>query len=235
MRIRSRFLTRLVARTAIGFFSLLLRTCKVVVVVRDPAFKPYRPPSEETHIYSIWHDSLILPIFADRQPQMAALVSQHQDGSYLAETMNLLGFGTVRGSTKRGGVAATRKMMQAADRYHLVLTPDGPRGPRRKLKSGIVFLASHTGRRILPSAYSCRSCWRWQGSWTDLIVPKPFTTVYIVTGELISIPPDLSREQLEAETARVQAAMDNLQHEADRLADKQPDKEQAREWLRPAA
>jgi len=235
MRLRSRLITKLVARLAVTFFSLLLHTCKVVFIVRDNAFRPYQPPAGQMHIFSIWHDSLILPVFGDRQPQMAALISQHQDGSYLAETMKLLGFKAVRGSTKRGGAPAARQMLEAADNYHLVLTPDGPRGPRRQLKNGIVFLASHTGRRILPVCFSCRSCWRLKGSWSDLVIPKPFTTVYMVSGESISIPPDLSREELQRHTDFVQSAMDRMQHEADRLADKQPDEANVSEWLRPAA
>ena len=109
-------------------------------------------------------------------------------------------------------------MIDAGDKHHLVLTPDGPRGPRREVKKGIAFLASHSGRPIIPTAYACRSCWRVRGNWTDLMIPRPFTTVYFLTGNAIDIPPKLSKPQLAHYTQIAQDAMDRLQADADRLA-----------------
>lgn len=218
MRIRSRILTKIVARTVVGLLWSLLRTCRVTLTIMDPAIHPYKPPVSERFIYAIWHDSIIVPIFIDRQPQMSALISRHQDGEYLAETMRILGFGTVRGSSKRGGAPAARQMLDAANNDHLVLTPDGPRGPRRIAKTGAAFMASHTGCRIVPVASSCKKCWRPQGSWTDLVVPRPFTNVYLVLGTPIAVPADATKEQLAHYTERLQAGMAESQRLADSYA-----------------
>ena len=38
-----------------------------------------------------------------------------------------------------------RELLRTAADFHIAITPDGPRGPRREAKSGIVFLASIAG------------------------------------------------------------------------------------------
>jgi lysophospholipid acyltransferase (LPLAT)-like uncharacterized protein len=132
--------------------------------------------------------------------------------------MNFLGYSTVRGSTKRGGAGALKQLLDDTAGKHIVITPDGPRGPRRRLKPGAIFVASQTGRPVCAGAYACRRYWRIRGSWTDLAVPKPFTTVYAATGTPIPVPPNLSREELDAYVTRVQAAMDRLSDQVEQLA-----------------
>ena len=68
--------------------------------------------------------------------------------------------------------------MKTARDHHIVITPDGPRGPRQAMKSGIVYLASRSGREIIPVAHGCSRGWRVKGSWTDMMIPKPFSRVY---------------------------------------------------------
>ena len=97
-----------------------------------------------------------------------------------------------------------RQLIREAEGKHIVMTPDGPRGPRRELSAGVVFLAAHSGRAIVPAAFTCESGWRFGVGWTDLLVPKPFSKVYLLTGEPIRIPPDAD---LQSELARVQTAM----------------------------
>ncbi len=125
---------------------------------------------------------------------------------------------SVRGSTKHGGASAVRQMMTTAKDKHIVITPDGPRGPRRKMQSGIVFLASHTGRAIVPTAYACIRSWRIKGSWTDLMMPKPLTKIFLMAGEPVEVPPDLSREEVARYSALVQDEMDRLNIEVERMA-----------------
>ncbi len=109
-------------------------------------------------------------------------------------------------------------MMTTAKDQHIVITPDGPRGPRRKMQSGIVFLASHTGRAIVPTAFACIRSWRIKGSWTDLLLPKPFTKIFLLAGEPVEVPPDLSREEVARYTVLVQEEMDRLSSEVERMA-----------------
>ncbi len=228
MKIRSRWLTWIAAASVVGLSRLLFATCrKVYVGVDERKRLDYVPPADdpERFILCVWHDELLIPTFAaprGLREQTCCLVSQHQDGSYLANAMALLGYSTVRGSSRRGGAAALRQLLDDTAGKHIVFTPDGPCGPRRQLKQGCVFVASQLGRNLLPGAFVATRAWRPKGKWTDLVIPKPFSTVYVVMGEPIAIPGDLSREQLDHYIALAQQAMDRLSEQAQRMLTGEP-------------
>lgn len=218
MKIRSPLLTKVIVTLAVAGLRLLLATCRKVMVAPSPQMRfDYVPGPDdpERFVLCVWHDELLIPAFCGAQPQLATcLVSRHQDGSFLAEALTQLGFGTVRGSSRKGAALAARQMLEQSTDRHLVITPDGPGGPRRQMKSGAVYFASATGRRLVVSAFACERCWRIAGSWTDQMIPKPFTTIYLVAGEPLTIPSDLDDQGLAAETQRVQRAMEAVEQTA---------------------
>jgi hypothetical protein len=161
---------------------------------------------------------MVIPAFAGKHRSAAALTSRHGDGSFVAQVLRKVGMSIIRGSTNHIGPGAMRQLMRAVEDKHLVITPDGPRGPRRQMSKGIAFLASRTGRAVVPTAFSCARCWRIRGSWTDLVIPKPFTKVFLLGGEPIRIPPDLGSEQLQQYVDRIQAEMDRLNDAAELLS-----------------
>jgi lysophospholipid acyltransferase (LPLAT)-like uncharacterized protein len=217
-------MTRWIAWLLVRASQLLFRTCRLVYLAPEPWLRLNHiagPDEPQRAVLCVWHDVLLIPTIVpprENRRRSCCLVSKHQDGSYLADAMDFLGYSTVRGSTKRGGAGALKQLLDDTAGKHIVITPDGPRGPRRRLKPGAIFVASQTGRPICPGAYACRSAWKIQGSWTDMVIPKPFTTVYVVTGSPITIPPALSRDQLDHYVSRVQSAMDILSDQAERLA-----------------
>jgi lysophospholipid acyltransferase (LPLAT)-like uncharacterized protein len=217
MKIRSKLLTKLIAIVIVGCLKLLFRTTRIEIICELPELNPYEYDGPKRFLYCVWHDLMAFPIFAGKHTHTSALVSRHQDGSFLAESMRLVGISAVRGSTKRGGTQAVRQLMSVAENKHIVITPDGPRGPRRKIKNGIVFLASHSGRPIVPLAVSCRRFRRIRGSWTDMLLPLPFTKAYLLAGTPIHVPPGLTRDELNRYAEVLQHAMETLQTEADRL------------------
>lgn len=177
-------------------------------------------PTPQLYLYALWHDAILIPIAMRSRTSagnVSALVSRHQDGSYLTEFMRHVGIRSTRGSTNHGGDQALRELMRQTADSHVFITPDGPRGPRRELKEGIVFLASHTGRPIIPVASLCERAWYLRGNWTDLAVPKPFTRAVYVLGPPIHVPAGISRDDLARYRNIVQAEMDRLDDKAVRL------------------
>lgn len=208
MKIRNRYLTKLIAMTAVALVRLLFKTCRIEVATEVPGCCPYEDTGERRFLYCVWHDDILMTVFCGRPQRMAGLVSPHQDGSYLADAMGRVGITSVRGSSKRGASRAMRELLDRVRDLHVAITPDGPRGPRRQMKSGIVFLASRSGRVIIPTAYACRRPWRIRGSWTDMQLPKPFTRVHARGGPAFVVPPDLERDELEVYAQRLQAEME---------------------------
>jgi lysophospholipid acyltransferase (LPLAT)-like uncharacterized protein len=204
LKLRSRWLIRIVAlllAVIVRFWMGSLRTR-----VHDPeGVSP--PPLEGKHyIYAFWHEYLLLPLSRFGQGNVHILISQHADGQLIAETAQHLLFSTVRGSTTRGGVTAMRQMQKVARRGHIAVTPDGPKGPRRKVQPGIIWTASATGLPIIPVGLAGASGKRMR-SWDRFFLPWPNSMAAAVIGPAIHVPPDITREQLEEYRQRVEEAM----------------------------
>jgi len=155
---------------------------------------------------------MILPVFGGRHACSTALTSEHRDGSVVASILRYRKITTIRGSTRRIGTAAIRKMLDTVASRHLVITPDGPRGPNRVMSPGIAYLASRTSRAVVPTGFACSRCWRWKGSWSELIIPIPFSTVVMLTGTPIYVPSEVSRTELVKYVERIQDVMEQLDH-----------------------
>jgi len=218
VKIRNPLLTRLVARCVLGVLRLLFWTVRIKRRSAVPEANMFENPSPQRFLYSVWHDGILVALLAGRHRHMAALVSRHQDGSYLSDALQMVNVSTIRGSSSRGGAQAVRQLMNSANDKHVTITSDGPRGPRRQTKQGIIYLASKTGRPIVPVAMSCDRAWRIPGSWTDMLLPKPFSNVYILGGEPVEVPDDLDRDGIRHHVARLQEAMDRVNDESERLA-----------------
>lgn len=127
----------------------------------------------ERAIISFWHDQLLLMVFGYPARGAKLLISASTDGELVARTMASFGHGTVRGSSSRGGRGAFRELVSLSrEDCDLVLTPDGPRGPRHQLKDGVVQLARMSGRPVLPLAFVCSRGRRF-GSWDRFLLPYP--------------------------------------------------------------
>ena len=107
-------------------------------------------------IFAVWHgQQLLMPIvFPENQP--CVLVSQHQDGEIIYRIIKRFGGTGIRGSSSRGGGLAFRQLIRRGrSGGDLLVTPDGPKGPREVVKPGIIHLAKMTGLPIVPLVFAC--------------------------------------------------------------------------------
>jgi lysophospholipid acyltransferase (LPLAT)-like uncharacterized protein len=168
-------------------------------------------------IYAFWHENLLLPAYFYAQPRIQVLISQHADGELIARVCRHMGFSTIRGSSTRGGVDALRKLLRAGRICHLAVVPDGPRGPRRRLQLGPIYLASRTGLPIVPSGIGFDRPWRAR-SWDRFALPRPWSRAVVVTAEPIVIPPGLDKDQLEPWRQHVETVMQHVSRVAEEWA-----------------
>lgn len=125
-------------------------------------------------ILAFWHDQLLLMVKGYRGPGSKILISASKDGELIARVMHYFGQKAVRGSSSRGGRAAFKELLVLArEEVDLVITPDGPKGPRHEIKDGVVHLARLSGRPVVPMAFACSRGHRFN-SWDQFLLPFPF-------------------------------------------------------------
>ena len=111
-----------------------------------------------------------------KQPA-SAIISSHFDGSLIAGTLSLLKIRPLRGSTKKG---ARQVLLQAfksiKEGEEVLITPDGPRGPRHAMSDGAIGIALKSKLPIFVMNYKASSYWQLK-SWDRFIIPKPFGTI----------------------------------------------------------
>src|SRR4051794_13293162 len=123
-------------------------------------------------IYIFWHENILFPLYLRGHCNLAMLLSRHRDADILTELARHLGFEFVRGSTFGGGSAALRELLRKSQDMHLAITPDGPRGPRRVLAQGPIYLSSKLGLPIVAMGFGYDRPWR-MPTWDRFAVPKP--------------------------------------------------------------
>jgi lysophospholipid acyltransferase (LPLAT)-like uncharacterized protein len=145
---------------------------------------------------------------------LTMLLSKHRDADILYRVAHHLGFECVRGSTHGGAAEALLELSRRGQHMHLAITPDGPRGPRRKLAQGPIYLASKLGLPIVPFGMGLDRPWRAK-SWDRFAVPRPGSRARAVVGPEIYIPPGLSRPELEERRVGVETLLTQLCDEAE--------------------
>ncbi len=223
MKIRNRRLVSAAGWLSSRVVRTLFATLRSEYQPLGPSCAPAKVAPGERLIYCIWHENLLLPTICFGCPEIAVLISEHADGQILGSLITSLGMEMVCGSTNagrdRGGVEAIRRLVDPGRAWrHLAVTPDGPRGPRRVVQSGLVYVASRTGMKIVPAGVGYHRPWR-AGSWDRFAIPKPFTRAKCLTGDPIAVPPGLRSAALEPFRLRVQTEMDRLNDLAEAWAE----------------
>ncbi|MFM7315402.1 MAG: lysophospholipid acyltransferase family protein [bacterium] len=165
------------------------------------------------YIYAFFHENMLFPARYWNWPEMNILISEHADGEMITQIVKRLGFGVVRGSSTRGGVRALIKF-QSMESGNLCVTPDGPRGPRRHVHPGMVYLSSTTGLPIICGGMAFKNPWRAK-SWDKFAVPRPFSDAVAVGTKPIFVPPNIERDQLDEYRMLIEREMNDVQNEAD--------------------
>lgn len=210
--LRSRPVQRLLPRLLATWLRLVIRTNRWTLD-GETHFSPHGAGAPA--VFGFWHEFLpsipALAVIARRVPGYRAtpiytLVSQHRDGRQIGEIVRRFGIEPVLGSSSKGGFSALRELSRLLRDGALIgMTPDGPRGPRRRAAPGIAQLAALTGAPVLPCAAltSRRIVLR---SWDRMAIPLPFGRGVVVCGPPVHVPRENWRDALPAIAAALDAA-----------------------------
>lgn len=214
---------RLLARQALGTSLRKLSGLAITALTRqwmgtleyraafyDPTVDPAEPGFAGPAIFLFWHEYIPFLFYLRGHCHIAMLLSQHQDAEWLSQAARHMGFGTVRGSTSRGGVSALRELMRTSASMNLTITPDGPRGPRRRLAAGCIFASSRLGIPLVPIGLGYDRPWRVRPAWDQFAVPRPYSRARAVAGPKVQIPAGVDRGGVEHYRQRVEQLLNLL-------------------------
>ena len=177
----------------------------------------------------VWHSRFMMLTSAWKKGYQLpyVLISRSRDGNIVAHTSHRLGLKTIRGSAKKaakgnlaakakGGAKASLDIVTALENNGcIVITPDGPRGPRQRLGDGPIRLARITGAPLMPCTFAIRNR-KQLNSWDKLIIPLPFGKGKIIWGTPVDVPADTDEREIEHIRERIESEMNIFLADADR-------------------
>ncbi len=215
-----------------GYLAFCYRTTRWSLVGEEHV-RPFATAGSPV-VAAFWHERLpLMPVLWTKVHQLSpmaahwqahVLVSRHRDGRFIGDIVSRFNLVMVHGSTSRGGASALRALTRVLRAGSpVVITPDGPRGPRRKPAEGVAQLAAFAKVPVLPTAAATRRH-HLLPSWDKMMLPLPFTRGVLVCGEAITVEtPD------EATLARIGQALSDACDLADAwVAGRAPDVESRR-------
>ena len=180
----------------------------------DPAYTALAKSGQPV-IYALWHGRLLPLTWHHRGRGIGALISLSKDGEYIARVVQGWGYQVIRGSTSRGGSRALAEMIRLGRKGRsLAFTPDGPRGPRERMKPGVLVAAMRAGVPIVPLSAAATRAWWFEG-WDRFLVPKPFSRIVLSHGAPLIVPPDTDEAGIERLSQELENTLQRLQGRLD--------------------
>jgi lysophospholipid acyltransferase (LPLAT)-like uncharacterized protein len=187
-------------RSGAALLNALMRTTRVERINAAP-FHAAR--ARGPVVFVLWHGRLLPPTWLHRDEGIVTLASQSADGEYITRALHHWGYDIVRGSSSRGGESALRDLIRSIRRGRSVaVTVDGPRGPRHKVKFGVLQMAQLTGAPLIPLGTAASPAWRFN-SWDRFLLPKPLARIRVAYGDPVVIPRDTKQADLPGLAAAV--------------------------------
>jgi hypothetical protein len=155
---------------------LLLRGLAITWRVREEIPDDCRAilDGREIALVAFWHGKMLPVWYRFRRGRRVALISASGDGEILANYLHRsLGYSVIRGSSSRGGKEALEALVSALGSQTCLITPDGPQGPPRQAKAGVLVASARSGRPVLLVGWRATRSWHAR-SWDSMEVPYPF-------------------------------------------------------------
>ena len=151
-------------------------------------------------VLALWHNRIIFTAsFVKKEllRRMTVLISSSRDGEYVTAFIKFFGLNVVRGSSSKGGASALVALMnELKEGRTVILTIDGPRGPKYSVHPGAIVLSQTRHVPIIPLSVNASSFWQFK-SWDRTQFPKPFSKVVLKVGRPLEIPSDMPFEEAE--------------------------------------
>lgn len=153
---------------------------------------------QKTCVFYFWHDALfaapLLRKFRRKRP-IYGLMSASKDGAWLEALVQWFKVKAIRGSsTWRGSIALKELEIYTSIPCDIIITPDGPKGPRHMCKPGSLKWAFENNFYIICLQIKTQKTWI-LSSWDKFRIPIPFSSL-IVKAQHIPFNSNMTLEDL---------------------------------------
>lgn len=200
--------------------SLFNLTYRYRYVGHDNVKKARKLGSSQGHLLGIWHQNLFHGILAQNGKHYVVIVSKSKDAEPVAYLCSRLGHVVARGSSRnkitgvdKGGKLAKEEMIEVLKTgVPGAVTIDGPKGPAREVKPGIIDMARQSGSPLVPYIPIPESYWTFN-SWDKFRLPKPFSRIIVYYGNPIQVAPEMKESSFEAIQNQLKSELDEKEPE----------------------
>ncbi|MBU3948810.1 MAG: lysophospholipid acyltransferase family protein [Proteobacteria bacterium] len=225
LTLMERFKISFVSLIASWLIQLWFGTVRVKIINKEIYEKYFVNNNDKGNvILGSWHRHIIFVFYFFRKIKNGIImVSRSKDGELISRVGNRLGYATARGSSSKGGRDALRAIIafikKAGGKPIFCGTAvDGPKGPARILKKGLLVLAKSTGSYFIPMACSGTKLITFHKAWDKTIIPYPFSRMIIKFGEPIVIPKDISEEEMEKLRIKAEKILNKITDDVDKIS-----------------
>lgn len=180
-------------------------------------------PRKYNAVVATWHRHVVPTYYFFRSlKDLLIMGSSSRDGEFATRLGRRFGIQFTRGSSSRGGHDALEEMIEylkTGPRGKICSTPvDGPQGPDRRLKKGMLILAKETDAFFIPTACSGKRVITFSKAWDRTILPLPFSEMLIDFHPPFKIPSNLSDSELEEWRVKTEDILNQLTDRVDKIA-----------------
>lgn len=174
------WLQRLVLLPLYGLLRLWYGTIRLQLDATSQAIM--RSSFSKPCVFYFWHHNLFIApkLRKLRNPRaMYGLMSASKDGAWLEALVKKFNVFAIRGSSSwRGSLALQELEQHKQEACDIIITPDGPKGPRCQCKQGSLKWVWQNNFEVIALHFEFSNAYKLK-SWDQFCIPYPFSRVKV--------------------------------------------------------
>lgn len=152
---------------------------------------------ESPSIIAFWHGNMLPVWFYFRNQRPYGVVSQSKDGQVLSSLLEYWDYNLIRGSSSKDSKEVLNQMVDVVSNNNtLLITPDGPRGPKEEFKAGVFIASQRSQKAFYFINVEISNKYIFEKAWDKFKLPLPFSKIILKCSDAYLVPKDLNKEEL---------------------------------------
>jgi lysophospholipid acyltransferase (LPLAT)-like uncharacterized protein len=167
--------------------NLIAKTWKIEFLGEEP---------KKTSIIGFWHGKMLPVWFYFKKYNPVAVVSKSKDGQLLSDLLSFWGYKLIRGSSSKDGKEVLAEIIKSLDDNLVLITPDGPRGPKEIFKPGLFVASKKTKKNFYIIDVEMSNPYIFKNAWDNFEFPLPFSKITLKSFGPFLINKEIEKDEL---------------------------------------